>query len=845
MPPPNITGELHMGHTPYMLQDLYCRYKRMSGFEVLWLPGMDHAAIATNALIERQLIAEGTTKERLGRAAFDRRVEEWYANYGPIILEQMRRLGFGADWSRQRFTMDRDYVQAVRTAFVRLYDKGYIYRGPRIVNWCPNCKSSISDLEVDWVEHEDTLYYIRYELAGGGEGALTIATVRPETMLADTAVAVSPNDKRYSGFVGKTALLPLVGRELPIVADEHVDPEFGTGALKVTPGHDPNDYEIGLRHNLEIVSCIDKDGTIVGADWVPDELRSLGVMDARRRIVELLRETDHLVRSESYVHEVGHCSRCGEIIEPLVDDQWWCAMKELAKPAIRAVEEGKVKFEPERYAGPYLEWMRNLRDWNISRQIWVGQRVPVYYCEGAGREPHVMASVDKPEKCTVCGNQALREDTDVLDTWFSSALWPFATLGWPQNPESAELKAFYPTDLLDTGRDIINLWVARMIMTSLEFMGDIPFRTVLIHATIQAPDGRRMSKSLGTGVDPLEQVDQYGADAVRAWAASVTVPRQDVRFSAGEIEGYQRFANKLWQMTRLLLNAAEGVTLTPVDRAAVTDLFDRWILSRTDAVIAEVTGALDRFRPGEALDAIYEFAWHEFADWYLEAAKPRFYLDPPDANRALSAAVALHTLEAIVRLLHPFMPFVTEAIWQRLPGQRQPMIARTDRAVWPVPQADADTELEAAMTTLFDVIRELRDARKAAGYKERQRAVALLRQIARQPATEIIASDAGRAAIGHLAAVDLADQLDGAARRFVVAGFEVALATPVASTPTETGDIERNVVAAQAEVERLTARLDNDDFVRKAKPEVVQKTRELLAQASERLAALTDLARAS
>jgi valyl-tRNA synthetase len=722
----------------------------------------------------------------------------------------------------------------------------------------------VSDLEVDWQEHEDTLYYIRYELAGG-EGAVEIATVRPETMLADTAVAVNPNDERFRHLVGKTAILPLVGRELPIIADEYVDAEFGTGAIKVTPGHDPNDYEIGRRHNLEIISCIEKDGTIVNADWVPDELRSLDVMDARRRIVDLLRETDHLTRSESIVHEVAHCDRCGAIIEPLIDDQWWCAMGELSKPAITAVEEGRIRFFPERWTGPYLHWMRNLRDWNISRQIWLGHRVPVYYCDAGhgaevssgapdeavasmaaqsaftgGRELHTetfaFASIEEPDACPMCGNRELRQDPDVLDTWFSSALWPFATMGWPD--ETEDLRTFYPTDMLATAREIIYLWVARMIMTSLKFVNEIPFRTILIHAVIQDPQGRRMSKSKGNGVDPLDMIEKYGADAVRAWSAEVALPRQDVRFDEVRIESYMRFANKLWQMHRLVLIAHEGVAL--VDPAASEDPFDRWILSRLDALIGEVTEAIEHYRPGDAIGAIYEFAWHEYADWYLEICKPRFRLEESDPARAAAASTALHVLDVVVRLAHPFIPFVSEAIWQALPGERRPLIARADSAVWPEPAARLDPKLDSAMEALFELVRQLRDARKELGFKDRERAGLGALRVAADSAAELIDSDAGREAISVLASVDFVGEATSApARTLVAGGLELSLFSPDRK-PGSNGhaSVQRELEQARAEVEHLSARLANPDFTSKAKPEVVEEARARLAQAEERLATL-------
>jgi valyl-tRNA synthetase len=844
MPPPNVTGELHLGHAEYTLQDLYARYKRMRGFEVLWLPGTDHAAIGTNAVIQKQLAAEGTSKEELGRAAFDRRVEAWYARYGGYIVEQLKRLGFSADWSRLRFTMDDEYVAAVREAFVRLYQDGLIYRGPRIVNWCPRDRSSVSDLEVDWQEHRDTLYYVRYDMADG-EGALVIATVRPETMLADTGVAVNPNDPRHAQFIGRTARLPLVGRELPVVADESVEVDFGTGALKVTPGHDPMDYEIGQRHGLEVLSAIDKEGNIVSESWVPDELRTRDALTARDRVVEMLRERDHLVRTEEYVHEVGHCDRCGEIIQPLVDDQWWCAMAELAAPAIEAVERRDVTFVPEKWNQTYLDWMRGLRDWNISRQLWLGHRIPVYYCFGDAVAPaandrvrdgatHVFASAAEPVSCPECGGRNLAQDTDVLDTWFSSALWPFATLGWPG--QTPDLDAFFPTDLLDTAREIINLWVARMIMTSLRFTGKVPFHHVLIHAVIQDPKGQRMSKSKGNGVDPLEMVDRYGADAVRAWACDVGLPRQDVRFDERMIDEYSKFANKLWNITRLVLLNAEGVELE-ADPAPGDDAFDRWVLSRLDHLVDTVTAAIEGYRPSEAIRSIYDFAWRELADRYLEAAKPRFRLPADDPRRRQAVSVAMHCVDVTLRLLHPVMPFISQALWDRLPRGGAALIGR-GAGLWPEPGRRRDEGLESGMDAFFDLVRQVRDARKELKIGERQQARAVL--MASETAAAVFRAPEGPAALALLARLQLGEELEGPPGRVIVGdGVELVLAAPAAATR-DRAALEGDRAAARANIERLEQRLGNADFVAKARPEVVQGTRDQLDAARERLAVLEE-----
>src|SRR5438067_2414257 len=583
-PPPNITGELHMGHAlQTSVYDLIARYKRMTGHEVLFLPGYDHAGIATQNVIEKQLAKEGLSKEELGRERFAARVDAWYNQVGATIINQLRIMGASMDWSRLRFTMDERYVRAVNAAFVAFYEKGWIYRALRIVNWCPHDLSAISDLEVKWQDHHDVLYFIKYPIEGGDD--VTIATVRPDTMLADTGVAVNPKDPRYKSLIGKTAILPLVGRRLPIVGDDAVEMDFGTGALKVTPGHDPMDYDIGQRHSLEVVNRIHPDGRM-NVPGLPHA--GLPGVEARKLVVADLKAQGLLVKEEPYTHDVGHCDRCDAVIEPLISDQWWLRMDKLRNRAVAASDAGKVRWHPERYERVYLDWMRGLRDWNISRQLWLGHRVPVYHCENG----HVIASVEPPTECTECGSAELTQDTDVLDTWFSSALWPFATLGWPD--ETEDLRTFYPTDLNCTAREIIFLWVSRMIMTGLEFMGEVPFGDVAIHCVVQAADGRRMSKSLGTGVDPRVLIQKYGADALRAWSAAVAMSSQDVRYDESRIEGYRRFCNKLWNATRLVLGSVTGDTVPPLPEPDDVELIeDRWMLSRLAAAGRAITNGID------------------------------------------------------------------------------------------------------------------------------------------------------------------------------------------------------------------------------------------------------------
>ncbi len=663
-PPPNISGSLTLGHALQLsLEDALCRYHRMRGFNTLFQPGYDHAGISTWAAVGRALANEGKTQKDLGRAGFDAYVAEWLERYGGTIMRQFRRLGASLDYRRERFTMDPNYYRAVIRWFVHLYDKGWIYRDNRIVNWCPHDETALSDLEVEHDDINDKLSYIRYPFADGS-GAITIATVRPATILADVAVAVHPGDERYRNVVGKELVVPFVERSVPVIADERVEPEFGTGALKVTPGHDPTDFEIGRAHGLPELSVIGLDGRM---NDEAGELAGMTQEEAGERVLAWVRERGQLEKQESYRHSVGTCERCGTRVEPLVVLQWWLAMDELAKPAIAAVEEGRVRFTPERFARVYLEWLYNVRPWCISRQIWWGHRIPVWYC-GNG---HLTAAEFEPEACPTCGSTELRRDEDVLDTWFSSALYPFATLGWPD--QTPDLETFYPGDVLTTARDIIFLWVVRMVFAGLELMHEEPFHDVLIHSTILNPEGRRMSRTLGTGIDPEDAIEPYGADATRYGLLKMT-STQDARFSFGSIQEGRKLANKLWNVSRLILSNTSGVSPRPCPKETV----ERWILARIDATRAELEHDFSTFDFAHAVDRLYHLTFDDFCDWYAEAVKPRLYDGDVDAK-----ATALAALERLLELLHPVMPHVTEEIWTNLPDREQRLIVTP----WPEPDA--------------------------------------------------------------------------------------------------------------------------------------------------------------
>ena len=698
LPPPNITGSLHLGHAlNAVVQDSLCRFHRMRGFEVLWVPGTDHAAIATQNVIERQLAGEGSSKEAIGRQAFDLRVDAWYRTYQGRIVEQLRRMGASCDWSRERFTMDPAYVRVIRTVFKALYEQGLIYRGPRIVNWCPRCHSANSDEEVQYEEQIDKFYYVRYRRADG-PGEVVVATTRPETILADVAVAVPPGDPRFRDLLGSELIEPLSGRLIPLIEDQAVDPKLGTGALKITPGHSAEDFEIGHRHGLPVLTVISLDGHMIAPDF-PD-LDGLAVAPAREWAAGRLRDSGALLSDEPIVHQVGHCDRCGAILEPLVTSQWWVRVTELAEPAAEVVESGAIKFHPPQYREQYLTWVHGLRDWCISRQLWLGHRIPVSTCANQ----HTFAWVEEPERCPVCESSELSHDPDVLDTWFSSALWPFAILGWPE--ETPELARFYPTSVLSTGRDILRLWVARMVMMGLRFAGEVPFADVILHATILGADGARMSKSRGNVVDPLEMADRYGADALRAWGASVAMGTQDARFDESRIDGFAKFANKLWNMVRLLrlVHFPAGqpglIPKAPEPVLRELELADRWLLSRLTGLVEKVSRAFSEFEFGAAVDAIYQFAWHELADWYLELVKERL-----EAGDEVALWITRSALLTTATLLHPIMPFLTEALGEQFEGAPASM----DQVGWPEVRSEwDDPAAEAAMGSFQDLTGQLR-----------------------------------------------------------------------------------------------------------------------------------------
>ncbi|MBL7197547.1 MAG: valine--tRNA ligase [Candidatus Omnitrophica bacterium] len=701
IPPPNITGVLHMGHAlNNTIQDILIRYKRMQGFETLWMPGTDHAGIATQNAVERELAKEGKRRQDIGRDEFLKKLWSWKEEYGDTIIQQLEKLGASCDWSRTRFTMDEHYSEAIKEVFVRLYEKGLIYQGEYIINWCPRCQTALSDEEAQHKEVKGALYYFRYPFKDNPKKYVVLATTRPETMLGDTAVAVNPKDKRYKELVGKVLILPLIEREIKIIADSAVDPKFGTGCVKVTPAHDPNDFEIAKRHNLEFINIMRPDGTLNNN---AGEFEGMDRFEARQAILEVLEEKKLLERTEAHMHAVGHCYRCHTIVEPYLSKQWFVKMKPLAKPAIAMVKKGKIKFIPNRWTKVYLNWMENIRDWCISRQIWWGHRIPVWYCQDCPDGQNVVVSRDRPDTCPKCDSYNLVQDEDVLDTWFSSWLWPFATFYWPNNSE--DLKYFYPTSVLVTAPEIIFFWVARMIMAGLEFMGDIPFKDVYIHGTVRDQTGVKMSKSLGNIIDPLEIIDGYGTDALRFSLIAITATGTDVFLSKEKFELGRNFANKIWNASRLILmNLKEKSAehdLCQIYAKEQLALPERWILSRLYSIIDKVNRAIDKYRFNEAGNLLYEFFWHEFCDWYLEIIKERF----SDKN---SQIIAYKILEKSLRMLHPFMPFITEEIWQRFSSKSGPIATQ---GLPHLQRQMIDGKTESQMQILINLITTIRNVR--------------------------------------------------------------------------------------------------------------------------------------
>jgi len=818
IPPPNVTGSLHLGHAlNNTLQDILIRYKRMDGYNALWMPGTDHAGIATQYVVERQLEKEGKTKEDLGREAFVARVWQWKEESGGTIIRQLKRLGASCDWARERFTMDAGLSAAVREVFVRLWEEGLIYQGDYIVNWCPRCQTVLSDLEVEREEQDAEFVYIKY-------GPLTLGTVRPETKLGDTAVAVHPRDKRYKKYVGKTLEVPSVEGTitLKVVADEAVDPKFGTGVIKVTPGHDPTDFEIGKRHNLPIRSVIGFDGKMTE---LAGKYAGLDRFETRKRIVEDMKELGLIDRIEPYRHSVGVCYRCKTVVEPLVSKQWYVRTKPLAEPAIKAVRSGKIKIVPRAWSKTYFHWMENIRDWAISRQLWWGHRIPVWYCDKDG-SMHV--SRTDLAACPQCGG-GLRQDTDVLDTWFSSGLWPFSTLGWPQ--ETPELKVFYPTSVLSTGFDILFFWVARMAMLGIKFMGDVPFRHVYIHALIRDAEGQKMSKSKGNVVDPLHVMDKYGTDAFRFTLAALAAQGRDIRLAEERIEGYRNFANKIWNAARLVLTNLEGYD-PALARRGTPSVADRWIKSRLTEATAQVRKAIDAYRFNDAASAVYQFLWHEYCDWFLEIAKRSLYQPESPAARAVTQRTLVETLEATLRLLHPFMPFISEELWQRLPHQGESIM------IAPFPKATRkgrDPEAERLMAPILDFVSAIRTIRS-----ESRISPAVELAVSVKPAGPEVAGAvaAGAAVIGSLARAAITVSADGArpansAMAATPSGDVFVRLEGVVDFEAERARLRKEVERARKEIAFLEGKLGRADFVERAPALVVERERARLAEQRE------------
>ena len=819
MPPPNVTGQLHMGHAmDCTLQDILIRFKRMQGYAALWVPGTDHAGIATQIKVEEELrVKEGLTRYDLGREKFLDRVWDWKNTYGNRIVAQQKKMGASCDWDRARFTMDEGCSKAVRETFCELYEKGLIYKGSRIINWCPNCVTALSDAEVEYVDKPGKLWHIKYPIAGEPGRYVIVATTRPETMLGDSGVAVNPNDERYQDIVGKTCILPLMDREIPIVADEYVEMDFGTGCVKMTPAHDPNDFEVGLRHNLESIRVLDDYGKVNG---LGGKYQGMDRYEARKAIIADLDELGLLEKIEDHQHNVGTCYRCHNDVEPIISAQWFVKMKPLAEEAIRVVEEGETKFVPDRFSKTYLNWMENVHDWCISRQLWWGHQIPVWYCDDCG---HMTVSRTDAVKCEKCGSAHIQRDPDVLDTWFSSALWPFSTLGWPENTE--DLDYFYPTDVLVTGYDIIFFWVARMIFSGCEQTKKTPFHTVFIHGLVRDDKGRKMSKSLGNGIDPLEMAERYGADALRFNLITGNSPGNDMRFYTERCEAMRNFANKIWNASRFLM-----MNLTIEDNALPEklELEDKWILSKLNTVIAEVTDNMDHYELGVAAQKIYDFIWDTYCDWYIEMTKPRLQGDDPAAKEQ-AQRVLCYVLTDILKLLHPYMPFITEEIWQALPHETDCKEKFLMLQSWPEYQEDlAFPQEEKSVEILMDAVKAVRARRSEMNVPPSKKAHLT---IATAEEATFTAGIPFLKRLGYASDVTVvpADQEEAAKGQVTVVTHAAKLSMPLAELvdlEKEKARIAKELKKNKGELEKLDKKLSNPGFLAKAPENVVAAEKE-------------------
>ena len=811
IPPPNITGQLHMGHAlDNTLQDILIRWKRMQGYSALWLPGTDHASIATEAKIVEAMRKEGISKEDLGREKFLERAWDWKKQYGGRIVEQLKKLGSSCDWERERFTLDEGCSKAVKHVFVNLYNKGLIYRGERIINWCPHCKTSISDAEVEFEEKEGSFWHLRYPLSDGS-GYIQLATTRPETMLGDTAVAVHPDDERYKALIGKTVTLPIVNKEIPIVADEYVEMDFGTGVVKITPAHDPNDFEVGLRHNLPVINVMNDDGTM---NENAGKYNGWTSQDCRKAIVEELDSLGLLIKVEPIKHNVGTCYRCSTVVEPRVSTQWFVKMEPLAKPAIEAVKNSEVKFIPERMNKTYFNWMENIRDWCISRQLWWGHRIPAWYCGDCGE---VIVSETPVCTCPKCGGKNLKQDEDTLDTWFSSALWPFSTLGWPD--ETEELKYFYPTNTLVTGYDIIFFWVARMIFSGIEHMGEVPFKTVFFHGLVRDAQGRKMSKSLGNGIDPLQEIEKYGADALRFTLVTGNSPGNDIRYSDERVNASRNFANKIWNAARFILMNIEGKDVK-CEIPEKLYLEDKWIISKFNNVANEVTENLEKFELGIAVSKLYDFLWDDFCDWYIELAKIR--MNGEDEDSAASARqVLVWVLSSTLKLLHPFMPYITEEIWQTLPHEGEALVI----ASWPKYDEALNFAAEAAeMEKVMSLIRAVRARRSDMNVPPSKKAHIYIET------AEPTAFDTEKNAIMRLAYASGCEtgnsfNVEGAVTVVTENCKAYIPMNELVDFEAEKKRLNKELESAQKQLDTVNAKLNNEKFMSKAPENVVAGVR--------------------